>query len=60
MTIQTSNLNKNDFAQSKTALILGATGRIRHEVAAALNRHGWQIKALHRDPAKAAGRGNAG
>jgi nucleoside-diphosphate-sugar epimerase len=42
--------------QSKTALILGATGGIGHEVAVALNRHGWQIKALHRDPTKAAGR----
>jgi nucleoside-diphosphate-sugar epimerase len=42
--------------QSKTALILGATGGIGHEVAVALHRHGWQIKALHRDPTKAAGR----
>ena len=42
------------MTQSKTALILGATGGIGHEVAAALSRHGWQIKALHRDPAKAA------
>jgi uncharacterized protein YbjT (DUF2867 family) len=31
-------------------------GEIGHEVAIALNRHGWQIKALHRDPTKAAGR----
>jgi nucleoside-diphosphate-sugar epimerase len=37
-----------------TALILGATGGIGHEVAGALHRHGWQIKALHRDPGKAA------
>jgi nucleoside-diphosphate-sugar epimerase len=44
------------MTQSKTALILGATGGIGHEVAVALNRHGWQIKALHRDPAKGAGR----
>jgi nucleoside-diphosphate-sugar epimerase len=44
------------MTQSKTALILGATGGIGHEVAVALNRHGWQIKALHRDPTKAAGR----
>lgn len=38
-----------------TALILGATGGIGHEVASALQRHGWQINALHRDPARAAG-----
>jgi nucleoside-diphosphate-sugar epimerase len=37
-----------------TALILGATGGIGHEVASALHRHGWQINALHRDPGKAA------
>jgi nucleoside-diphosphate-sugar epimerase len=42
------------MTQSKTALILGATGGIGHEVAIALNRHGWQIKALHRDPTDAA------
>ena len=40
-----------------TALILGATGGIGHEVATALHRHGWQINALHRDPAKAASHG---
>ncbi len=40
-----------------TALILGATGGIGHEVAGALHRHGWQIKALHRDPGKAASDG---
>ena len=37
-----------------TALILGATGGIGHEVASALHRHGWRINALHRDPARAA------
>jgi nucleoside-diphosphate-sugar epimerase len=47
------------MTQSKTALILGATGGIGHEVAVALNRHGWQVKALHRDPTKAAGRESA-
>jgi len=41
-----------------TALILGATGGIGHEVATALQRHGWLIKALHRDPAKVSGQGN--
>ena len=38
----------------KTALVLGATGGIGQEVATALQRHGWQINALHRDPAKVA------
>lgn len=37
-----------------TALILGATGGIGHEVASSLHRHGWRINALHRDPARAA------
>ena len=40
-----------------TALILGATGGIGHEVATALHRHGWQINALHRDPTKAVSHG---
>jgi nucleoside-diphosphate-sugar epimerase len=39
--------------QTKAALILGATGGIGGEMAAALSRHGWEIKALHRNPAKA-------
>lgn len=42
--------------QTKTALILGATGGIGGEVAAALSAKGWQIKALNRNPAKATGR----
>ena len=42
--------------QTKTALILGATGGIGGELAAALSRHGWQINALHRNPAQAGGR----
>jgi len=41
---------------TKTALILGATGGIGGELAAALGRHGWQINALHRNPAQAGGR----
>ena len=40
----------------KTALILGATGGIGGEVAASLSQHGWQINALHRDPASASRR----
>src|SRR5206468_2456858 len=41
---------------TRAALILGATGGIGGEMAAALSRHGWQIKALHRNPAQAGGR----
>jgi nucleoside-diphosphate-sugar epimerase len=44
------------MTQTKTALILGATGGIGGEMAAALSRHGWEIKALNRNPAKAAAR----
>jgi nucleoside-diphosphate-sugar epimerase len=32
----------------RTALVLGATGGIGGEVAAALRRRGWQVQALHR------------
>jgi nucleoside-diphosphate-sugar epimerase len=39
-----------------TALILGATGGIGGELAAALSRHGWQVNALHRNPVQARGR----
>ncbi len=42
--------------KARAALILGATGGIGGELAAALGRHGWQINALHRNPAKAGGR----
>lgn len=37
----------------RTALVLGATGGIGGETAAALARHGWRIRALLRDPARA-------
>lgn len=40
----------------RNALVLGATGGIGGEVAAALLRHGWAVRALHRDPASAARR----
>jgi nucleoside-diphosphate-sugar epimerase len=33
---------------TRTALVLGATGGIGGEVATALRRHGWQVRALHR------------
>lgn len=38
----------------KTALVLGATGGIGGAIAAALGRHGWTVRALARDGAKAA------
>ena len=42
--------------QKRLALILGATGGIGGETAAALARHGWSIRALTRDPNTAATR----
>ena len=36
----------------RTALVLGATGGVGSSIAAALARHGWQVRALVRDPAK--------
>jgi nucleoside-diphosphate-sugar epimerase len=36
----------------KTALVLGATGGIGGETAAALIRHGWKVIAMVRDPAR--------
>jgi nucleoside-diphosphate-sugar epimerase len=38
------------------ALVLGATGGIGGETASALLRHGWQVRALARDPQRAAAR----
>lgn len=37
-----------------TALILGITGSVGHATAEALHRHGWRLRALHRNPAEAA------
>jgi nucleoside-diphosphate-sugar epimerase len=39
---------------ARTALVLGVTGSIGREVAAVLAARGWQVRALHRDPAAAA------
>jgi nucleoside-diphosphate-sugar epimerase len=39
---------------TRTALIIGITGSLGREVAGALLRHGWQVRALHRDPSAAA------
>jgi len=36
--------------QNGTALILGATGGAGYEIAMALRRHGWQVRALSRRP----------
>lgn len=42
------------MTDTKTALVLGATGGIGGAIAAALLRHGCTVNALARDPAKAA------
>ncbi|MBV8652012.1 MAG: NAD(P)H-binding protein [Alphaproteobacteria bacterium] len=44
------------MAETRTALVLGATGGIGGEVAAALLRRGWAVRALHRAPEEAARR----
>jgi nucleoside-diphosphate-sugar epimerase len=38
---------------TRTALVIGVTGSIGREVAVALLRRGWQVRALHRDPSAA-------
>ena len=46
---------------NRTALVIGATGGIGGEAAAALLRRGWRVRGLNRDPAGAARRaGRAG
>lgn len=37
----------------RTALVIGATGSLGAAVAKALQTHGWQVRALHRDPTMA-------
>ena len=44
---------QNEISQAKTALVIGATGGIGGEVAAALVAHGWRVRALARSIAKA-------
>ncbi len=39
------------MSNERIALVLGATGGIGGEVARQLSRHGWQVRALHRQPA---------
>ncbi|GGF54919.1 membrane protein [Azorhizobium oxalatiphilum] len=45
-----------DRQDTRTALVLGATGGIGGETAAALLRRGWRVKALVRDPVSASRR----
>ncbi|MEO3387800.1 NAD(P)H-binding protein [Mesorhizobium sp. CAU 1741] len=40
--------------QEKRALVLGATGGIGSAIAAALSRHGWQVRGMARNPQDAA------
>lgn len=40
-------------SSTHTALVIGITGSLGREVATALLRRGWQVRALHRDPAAA-------
>jgi nucleoside-diphosphate-sugar epimerase len=52
----------NDKAREpgrRTAVVLGATGGVGGETAAALLRHGWRVKALARNSAKATADRNA-
>ena len=51
--MQTSNLKNRMTTGSRTALVLGATGGIGGETAAALARHGWTIRAFSRHGAPA-------
>jgi nucleoside-diphosphate-sugar epimerase len=37
----------------RTALVIGITGSLGRELAGALRRHGWQVRALHRNPSAA-------
>lgn len=39
---------------TRTALVLGATGGVGGAVARRLRREGWTVRALHRDPSRAA------
>jgi nucleoside-diphosphate-sugar epimerase len=39
---------------NQTALLIGITGSVGREIAAALANHGWQVRAMHRHPEAAA------
>lgn len=45
------------MTNTRTALVLGATGNIGNEVAQGLAARGWKVRALHRDPDGLADRG---
>jgi nucleoside-diphosphate-sugar epimerase len=47
------NGDKDMHTGTRTALVIGITGSIGREVAESLLRHGWQVRALHRDPSAA-------
>jgi nucleoside-diphosphate-sugar epimerase len=46
-------MNIGTPATRRTALVIGAGGGLGREVTRALLRHGWRVRALLRDPAKA-------
>lgn len=48
------------MSEARRALVTGATGGVGGEVAAALLRHGWQVRGLARDPARARQSGPGG
>ncbi|WP_376096470.1 NAD-dependent epimerase/dehydratase family protein [Roseomonas sp. CCTCC AB2023176] len=48
------------MSETKMALVTGATGGVGGEVAEALLRHGWRVRGLARDPARARRNGPAG
>jgi len=52
--LQTKEMNMT--AKDKTALVLGANGGVGGEVAAALLKRGWTVRALVRDPVAAEAR----
>jgi nucleoside-diphosphate-sugar epimerase len=54
MTNPSTIQNQGRDGRPRTALVLGATGGIGGEAARQLRRGGWHVRALHRDPARAA------
>lgn len=48
------------MGQDRMAVVLGATGGIGGGIASALIRHGWRVRGMVRDPAKARDAGPAG
>jgi nucleoside-diphosphate-sugar epimerase len=54
MTMPATIQDEGRAGRSRTVLVLGATGGIGGETARQLRRAGWHVRALHRDPARAA------